>query len=154
MLDKLKYEHISIMAAVMWEILSIIIFALIYIVVFIVLAPYTWLWYTIVFVLGLLFIGVSFIYVPFLYLNTKFALTDEIIVYKKGVLFPSVQILYKSRIAFVTVYNNPLTSLLHVSTLVISAAGATMTILFMNSDKAEEVARKLSDYKAEYCDEN
>lgn len=132
----------------MWEIIAVFINLVLLVVILLILNPYTWLWYTVLWFLGAFTILETFIYVPFLYLNTLFGMNDETIVYKKGVLFKSTQVLYRERIVFVTVYNNPLTPLLHVSTLVISAAGATLTIAFINSKRAKELAELLSKEKA------
>lgn len=147
MIDKMNFERISITAAIMWELTALIISAALVTLVLIIFAPFTWLWYTILFVIGFITIGVTFIYVPFLYLNTEFAINKKAIVYRKGVIFPSTQVLYRERIVFVTVYNNPLTPLLKVSTLRISAAGGTLTILYLNSKRANELASQLAKEK-------
>ncbi|WMJ23949.1 PH domain-containing protein [Paludicola sp. MB14-C6] len=144
----MKFERLSITAAVMWEIITLAVTALILIVILFVLNPHTWLWYTSLWLLGALTIALTFIYVPFLYLNASFGINEDAIVYKKGVFFTSTQILYRERIVFVTVYNNPLTPLLHISTLVVSAAGGSMTIAFLNSKRAKELAVLLSKEKS------
>lgn len=149
----MKFENISIMAAVMWEILALSVAAVLVILVLYIFAPFTWLWYLILFLIGLVLIGTTFLYIPFLYLNTEFAMNKKAIVYRKGVIFPSTQILYRERIVFVTVYNNPLTPILKVSTLIISAAGGTMSILFLNSKRANELASTLSREKLGYGNE-
>ncbi len=146
--DEMKFEHISVMAAVMWEILALAVGVLAFWLILLVFVPHTWIWYLLLWILGALMIGITFIYIPFLYLNTEFAIDDQVVVYKKGVLFTSTQILYLDRIVFVTVYNNPLTPILKVSSLVISAAGGSMTILFLNSKRAKELANIFSCDKA------
>lgn len=153
MLNKMKFEQISIMAAVMWEILAIIAGAILVFATLFIFTPFTWLWHLILFVIGLILIGVTFVYIPLLYVNTEFAINKKAIVYSKGVIFPSTQILYRERVVFVTVYNNPLTPLLKVSTLVISATGGTMRILFLNSKRAQEIANLLSNEKLVYGNE-
>lgn len=144
----MKFERLSFTAAIMWEIIALLVNVVILIILLLVLNPHTWVWYTSLWLLGALAIVETFIYVPFLYLNTSFGINREAIVYKKGVLFTSTQILYRERIVFVTVYNNPLTPLLHISTLVISAAGGSMTIAFLNSKRAKELAVLLSKEKS------
>lgn len=128
------------MAAIMWEILTLLVSSVVLFLILFILAPHTWLWYLLLWLWGALTVLATFLYVPFLYLNTEFSLTETAMVYKKGVIFPSTQILYRERIVFVTVYNNPLSALLHVSTLAVTAAGGTMTILFLNSRRARELA--------------
>ncbi|MEG2813811.1 MAG: PH domain-containing protein, partial [Oscillospiraceae bacterium] len=92
---------------------------------------------------GGILILITFLYIPFLYVNTLFYINDTAIILHKGVIFPSTQILYRDRIAFVTIYKNPLTPLLHVSTLRITAAGGNMTILFLNSVRAKKLSQEL-----------
>lgn len=140
----MKFEHLSVAAAIMWEIVASIICTVLLFLILIILAPHTWLWYLSLWLWGAITIAILFIYVPFLYLNSRYAIDDHVIVYKKGVIFPSTQVLYLDRIAFVTVYNNPLTAFIGVSTLSISAAGGNMTIVFLNSKKAQAIAKLLS----------
>lgn len=140
----MKFERISIMAAVMWEILAIAISAIVLSLILFIFAPHTWLWYLLLWLLGAVTIGVTFVYIPFYYLNTEFCIGNKAIIYTKGVLFHSTQILYRERIVFVTVYNNPLTPILKVSTLVISAAGGSMTIVFLSTKRAQQIADMLS----------
>lgn len=147
MIDKMNFERISITAAIMWEVTAVLISAALVTLVLIVFAPFTWLWYTILFLIGLVTIAATFLYIPFLYINTEFAINKKAIVYRKGVIFPSTQVLYRERIVFVTVYNNPLTPILKVSTLRISAAGGTLTILYLNSKRANELASQLAREK-------
>lgn len=78
------------------------------------------------------------------YLNIEYGISSKAVVYKKGIFFKSTQILYRDRIAFVSMYNNPLTPILKISSLVISAAGGNITILFMNNKRAKEISDLLS----------
>lgn len=143
----MRFERISIMAAIMWEILALVVGIVLLIATLFILAPHTWLWYLVLWLLGAIYIAVAFVYIPYLYLNTEFAVTSAAVIYKKGVIFPSTQILYRDRIVFVTVYDNPLTPFLHVSSLAVSAAGGNMTILFMNTDRARQIAGLLAKEK-------
>lgn len=131
-------------AAIVWEILAACIFAVLIIAALIILKPGTWLWYTVLWLLGALLVLTAFLYIPLAYLSVGYSINARTIVYKKGVFFPSTQVMYRDRIAFVSVYKNPLTPLLHVSSLVISAAGGNIRILFMNSRRADEIAKLLS----------
>ncbi len=140
----MKFERISIKAVILWEILAILIFGLILGLILYVFLPYTWLWYTLLWVLGAAFVLTTFLYIPIAYLNIEYAINSRVIIYRKGVFFPNTQVLYRDRIAFVTIYNNPLTPILKINSLVISAAGGDMRILFMNSKRAKEIAALLS----------
>ena len=141
----MKGEKISVKAVVLWEVLAAAAAPLVTGLAVWNLAPGTWLWYTVLWLLGAVYILVSFLYLPLLYLSKRFFVGEETLVYQSGLLFPKTQIMYRSRIVFVTVYTNPLTPLLHISSLVISAAGGAMRIHFLNASRAEELAALLSE---------
>lgn len=140
----MKFERISIKAVILWEILAVVIFSLLLILILVVFLPHTWLWYTLLWLLGAAFVLTTFLYLPLAYLNVEYAINNRVIIYRKGVIFPNTKVLYRDRIAFVTIYNNPLTPILKINSLVISAAGGNMRILFMNSKRAKEIADLLS----------
>lgn len=136
----MKFERISIKAAVLWEISVIIIAAILLVLVLVIFAPYTWLWYLLLWLLGAAVVFFTFFYIPIAYLNIEYCIFNKTIIYKKGVFFKSTQLLSMNKVSFATIYNNPLTPLLKVSTLVISAPGGNLRILFINSDRAREIA--------------
>lgn len=140
----IEFEKISVKAVVLWEILAAAVAALLIWAVLAIFVPYTWLWYLLLWLLGAAYVLAAFLYLPLLYLNIEFGLNDEAIVYRTGLIFPNTQVLYRDRIAFVTVYNNPLTPLLKISSLVVSAAGGNMHILFLPSKRAAELADELA----------
>ena len=91
-----------------------------------------------------LYFSLLFVSAPFVFEQALFCRGGDACV-SIGLLFPKTQIMYRSRIVFVTVYTNPLTPLLHISSLVISAAGGAMRIHFLNASRAEELAALLSE---------
>ncbi len=140
----MEFERISWKAILLWELLAALALCLLVTLTVLIFVPYTWLWYLLLWVLGALYVLTAFLYFPLLYLNIGYAVCEKAIVYRSGVLFKSTRILYRDRIAFVTVYNTPFTPLLHISTFVASAAGGTLRIFFMNADRAEALSELLS----------
>lgn len=140
----MKFERISWKAVIIWELLAAVGTALVVWLVLFVFVPYTWLWYLLLWVIGAAYVLLSFLYFPLLYLSIEYGVGDEAILYRSGVIFPNTKILYRDRIAFVTVYNNPFTPLLQLSSFVVSAAGGDLRILFMDSKRAVELAALLS----------
>lgn len=136
----MEFERISLKAAVLWEISVLLIAGMLLTAILIIFAPYTWLWYMLLWILGAGVIFFMFFYIPIAYLNIEYGIYEKTIIYKKGVFFKSTQILQVDKVSFATVYNNPLTPILKVSTLVISAPGGTLRILFINSSRAKEIA--------------
>lgn len=143
----MQFERISRKALVLWELMAVIIFAIITAGLLYILVPGTWLWYLLLWITGAAAVLVTFLYLPLSYISIEYAIGKDAIVYRKGVIFPNTQILYRDRIAFVTVYKNPLTPFLHISSLVVSAAGGNIRILFLNSKRAEEISMLLSKEK-------
>ena len=143
------FERISAQALIFWELLAAVLFAVLFAVPLLLLRPGTWLWYLILWVLGAAYVLCAFLYVPLYYLSVEYGVNDRALVYRKGVIFPNTQVLYRDRIAFVTVYKNPLTPLLQISTLMVSAAGGNIRILFLNADRADQLAAQLSREGAE-----
>lgn len=143
----MEYENISKKAVVLWEIALLLLFAGLVMLTLYVLSPHTWLWYTVLWLLGAVYILSAFLYLPLYYLSHRFKITDEVVVYKKGVLFPRTEILYRNSIVFVTVYHNPLTPLLKISSVVIDSAGAKQKLFLINTKRAKEIARLLTEAK-------
>lgn len=136
----MEFERISLKAVVLWEISVLFIAGVFLAIILIVFAPYTWLWYLLLWILGAGVVFFTFFYIPIAYLNIEYGIYEKTIIYKKGVFLKSTQILQVDKVSFVTVYNNPLTPIFKVSTLVISAPGGTLSILFINSLRAKEIA--------------
>ena len=139
----MNFERLSGKAVIIWEIVAALLFGVLLALVLFIFIPGTWLWYTVLWLLGAIYVLTAFLYVPLYYLSVEYAVGEEAVIYRKGVIFPNTQILYRDRIAFVTVYNNPLTPLLKLSSLTISAAGGNIHIWFMNSARAQEIADEL-----------
>lgn len=140
----MQLERISGKAMAIWELLWAFVTVLLFLLGIVLLRPYTWLWYTVLWTLGAIWVLGAFLYIPLYYFGMEYGVDDDVIVYRKGVFFPNTQILYRDRIAFVSVYRNPLTPLFGMATLVVSAAGGRIRILFLNVDRAEELAYLLT----------
>lgn len=140
----MKYEHVSWKAVIIWELLAALAAALLVTLILLIFVPRTWLWYLLLWTSGALYVLAAFLYLPLLYLSISYAVGDKVIIYRSGVIFPSTRVLYRDRIAFVSVYNNPLTPALRLSSLVASAPGGNLRILFMNTARAQELAGLLA----------
>ena len=140
----MKFERLPAKAIIIWELLAALLFAALFSLTLFLLIPGTWLWYTLLWVLGALCVLTTFLYLPLYYTSIEFGANSKVLVYRKGVIFPKTEILYRDRIAFVTVYHNPLTPVLQLSTLTVRAAGGTLRILFMSTKRAEALAAQLA----------
>lgn len=143
----MEYEHISIKALILWEILTVIGAYIGLQVLLWALTYGTWVWYFILYIYGAIVVLFCFLYLPLAYYNIEYAVFKDTIVYKRGVIMPNTQIMYRDRIAFVSVYKNPLTPILKLSSLVVSAAGGKIRILFIDDHRADEIADSLSHKK-------
>ena len=140
----LQYKKISKKSIILLEIICFVVWALLFGVVLWVFTPFTWLWYALVWLLGVLLILVEGLYLPVLYNSYQYCVTDRIVSYRHGVFFNQRQFVYRDRIIYVSVYNTPLTYIMGISTVVISTAGAKLRIGFLNRRIAKELAQELS----------
>lgn len=146
----MEYENISIKALILWEVLAIILASIGWNILLWALTAGTWIWYLVLWIYGAIVVLICFLYLPLAYYNIEYAVFKDTIVYKRGVILPNTQVMYRDRIAFVSVYKNPLTPLLKLSSLVISAAGGKIRILFIDDKRAEEIADLLSQKKHKF----
>lgn len=140
----LNYKKVSRKSIVLWEIIIFLIWAVIFVLALWIFTPFTWLWNTLIWALGVALILIEFLYLPMLYASTQYCITDKIIAYRHGVFFNQRQFMYRDRIVYVSVYNTPLTPLLGISSLVITAAGAKIRINFLNRRLAQQLAEELA----------
>ncbi len=141
---KLQYQNISKKSIILLEITYFIVWVLLFGAVLWVFTPFTWLWYTLVWLLGVMLVLTEGLYLPLLYHSYQYCVTDRIVSYRHGVFFNKRQFIYRDRIIYVSVYNSPLTWVLGISTLVISTAGAKLRIGFLNRKVAQALAQELS----------
>lgn len=143
----MEYEHLSIKALILWEIVTVVTAVPLLKLLLWVLTAGTWVWYFSLWLFGAVLIVICFLYLPLAYYNVEYAIFKDTIVYKRGVIMPNTQVMYRDRIAFVSVYKNPLTPMLKLSSLVVSAAGGKIRILFIDEKRADEIADILSKKK-------
>ena len=141
----MELERISAKAVIIWEAIAAILFGLLFALLLFLLVEGTWLWYALLWLTGAAYVLTAFLYLPLYYISVEYGVNDGAVVYRKGVIFPNTQILYRDRIAFVTVYNNPFTPVLKLSSLVVSAAGGRIHIWFLDTRRAQELAGWLSE---------
>lgn len=143
MAKEIRYEKFSPKSLVIWEVLTFLGGAALLLLALFILLPGTWLWYTVLWLICAAYIFVAFLFFPLLYLNRGFAVSEEAIAYRTGVIFPKTELFYRDRIVFVTLYENPLTPLLHISSLVVSGAGGNLHLHFLDSKRAERLRLEL-----------
>lgn len=142
--NNLRYKKVSRKSIILWEIIFFLLWTAIFVLVLWAFTPFTWLWNSLIWLLGVLLILVEALYFPMLYSSTQYCITDELIAYRRGVFFNQRQFIYRNRIIYVSVYNTPLTPLLGISSLVITTAGAKIRINFLNRRLAQQLAEELA----------
>lgn len=139
----MNFEKITVKVSVLLQIIAFICFSFLIFLALKILVPYTWLWYTIIWVIGGIYVLTAFLYIPLFYNSLSLGFSNDKIVYKRGVIFHKSEILYKDRIVFITVYNNPLTPFFKISSLIITATGGSMRIFCIDTKRANEIAKQL-----------
>lgn len=140
----MKYETLPKKVLVLWELLAVIVLLLLLKLTRVLLSPYTIWWYGVQWVLGALAVLTLFLYLPLMYISFRYIVLTEQIVLKGGVIFHKTHYLRRENISFISVYKNPLTDLLHLSSLMITAPGAKLFIPLMDHRRAMAIAKQLS----------
>lgn len=140
----MKYEKLPQKVLIIWEFMALIVFAGLFFLLRLFLRTDTLVWDIILWLLGAAFILCSFLYLPLLYISCRYAVLSDQVIVKRGVIFNKTHYLKRELVSFVSVYRNPFTRLLDISTLVITAPGASVFILFMSHRRAMSIAKQLS----------
>ncbi len=143
-LKGLNYHKVSKKSVVLWEILFFICWTAVLWLLLWAFSPFTWLWYLLVWMMGVLLILAEFLYLPVLYQSTGYFLNDRLLAYQHGYFFHKQQIIHRDRIIYVSVINTPVTPILGISSLVVATAGAKLRIPYLNRNVAKHLAEQLS----------
>lgn len=134
-------------ALAVWEVLAGVVAAAAAGLVLLFFAPRSWLWYSLLWLIGLLFVLTAFLYLPLRYLNCCYTITEEYVEYQTGVLFFSRRRMLKSSVMYVTVLKDPLSPLLGTRTVILSAMGGRMVIPFLPVRDAVLLMRETAPQK-------
>lgn len=140
----MKYEVLPKKVLIIWELLAVLIFTGLFLILRFLFRPDTLIWYIVLWLLGAAAVLCFFLYLPLLYNSCLYAVLPEQIVVKRGVIFNKTHYLKREHISFVSVYKNPLTRFIDISSLVVTAPGASVFILFMSHRRAMAIAKQLS----------
>lgn len=127
-----------------WETLALLVAGMLTYLTLLILAPYTWVWYTALWIEGALYIAVVFLYIPLHYVNYRFEVNDDYLIVRSGVIYDKEKYLTRDSVCFVTVYNNPFTKILGISSLLVGAAGGRVVIPLLDSKSARQVQSLLT----------
>ncbi len=140
----MKYETLPKKVLFLWECAAIICIAVIMVITLIIFQPHTIVWYLLLWSIGAVAVFFLFLFLPLAFVSTKYVILTEQVILQKGVIFHRVHYLKRETISFISVYKNPFTNLLNLSTLIISAPGARIFIPLMNHKRALLIAKRLS----------
>ena len=126
-------------ALFLFETAALLCAAVLFCVILFVFVPGTWLWYLLLWLDGALYVLTAFLYLPLFYISFSYRVSERELLSHSGVLFPKSRILYRSRIAFVTLTRSPL------STLLVHAAGGTLSYHLLKREEAEKLAAELTE---------
>ncbi len=127
-----------------WELLFLSLFAVLVLLTLYILAPYSFVWYAVLWIEGLLAIYVVFLYIPLYYVNFAFNLSEEYMVLKCGVIWAKERYLQRSKVCFVSLNKNPISSLLRVCSLHIAAPGGDIVLYLIPISDATEIQKQLT----------
>lgn len=128
---------------VWWECAAFLAAILLAALVLLIFVPGTWLWYLLLWVLGAVYVLTSFLYLPLLWMSIIYCIDDTCLMCHGGVLFPKTRVMHRERIAFITRVQGPVSSMLHIATLVVRAAGGAAVVHMVHEKQAEELEQEL-----------
>lgn len=136
-------EKFSFRFAVYAEAVHLVLSALVFALALWGLTPHTVFWYVVLVLLGGVYLFFAVFYIPMYAVNWSLTVTEESIILTSGVFVVRTRHQLRSQISMATVYDNPFSGLLSVSTLVLYAPGSTVVIPLLDRKRAYAIARQL-----------
>lgn len=127
------------------EVLAGLAAALLAFLVLLIFNPRTWVWYTLLWLIGLAFVLAAFLYLPLLYLTCRYTLTSEYLEFRGGIFFHSQHRMPRSSIMYVTVVRSPVSYLCRTRTLIIRSMGGSIVIPMVPLQSAEKLLTVLGE---------
>lgn len=140
----MKRKRISVKSLLMWEIITLVMSALIISIPWIIFEAGSLIRRISVISLAVLAAILCILYFPLHYLSIHYVVNQNIVLYAKGLLIRKTNILDRRKIVFVSVVKNPFTPFLRTCSLIIRAPGATIKIKHLSIRVAARLMRSLS----------
>ena len=150
----MEFKYLPKRVMVIWELITLILCGSLICLGAFLIAKDTFLWYAVLWLLGAFSIFMVFFYVPIYYVNYCYAINKTHVILTHGVLYNRVHHLKIDKISYVSVYKTPLARLLGLRTVIISAPGSQMRLLFIKSADAKELSKRLSPGRKFLFDED
>lgn len=140
----MQYEKLPRRSLVIWEIASVVLYAVLFWLIWNLIPSYTVVWYVVLWLIGALSLLTAVLYLPLLYLNIGYAIKKDQVVLTSGVFVHKNYVMRRDRISFVTRYTTPLDRFLRVSGVVLSAPGSQLMLLFIDSERAKQIVERIN----------
>lgn len=131
----------------LWESVAAVGGVLLLLVFLWVFAPYTVVWYAVLFLLGAVYLFFAVFYIPMYYINGRIGILQDSIVVVTGVFIERTRYQIRSQISSAAVLDNPISFLFSLSTLILYAPGSTVVIPLLDRKKAYEISEMLQKSK-------
>lgn len=139
----MEYQRISVRALILWELYAFLLYGGAFALIFFLLVPFTWLWQIIFWAITATFLFFAIVYFPLLYATSRYALTDESVIWESGVITHRRRMVLRKQIVLVERIRNPVAMLLGVSVVRISATGADISLHYLGNKKARQLLEEL-----------
>lgn len=131
----------------LWESVAAVGGVLLLLVFLWVFAPYTVVWYAVLFLLGAVYLFFAVFYIPMYYINGRIGILQDSIVVVTGVFIERTRYQIRSQISSAAVLDDPISFLFSLSTLILYAPGSTVVIPLLDRKKAYEISEMLQKSK-------
>lgn len=140
----MDFETLPKRVIVLWEVVAVLIGGLFIALTIFIFVAHTIVWYILLWLFGAIIVLVCFLYLPLLFMSTKFKITEEHFILHRGVIFYKSHYMKRDKISYISVYKNPFTGLIDISSLILTSPGAQLIIPFMGHERAVDIAKLLS----------
>ncbi len=125
---------------IFWELVALLAGLLVFGAILWVFAPYTIVWYVLLFSLGSIYLFFASLYIPFYVCNLQVEVNSQVITVTSGAFIVRSRYQRRAQISVAARYHNLLAGLLGLCTLVLYSPGSTLIIPLLDIKKADEIA--------------
>jgi membrane protein YdbS with pleckstrin-like domain len=140
MCEKTEWKRLPFRVAVLWEIMLLLTAGLLFWGVYKIFAVGTLVWYIILAVLGGVYLFFAVLYIPLYFVGFQMGFFEDYLLLRSGVFVQRSKYQKRDQISVVSVMDNPITPLLHLSSLSLKAPGSSLFVPLMDTKTADEIA--------------
>ena len=137
-------HHVSKKSIIILEVAAFLLASVVLVIPMIVLESGSVAWWAVLLSVAGVCALFAFWYIPAWWYSIRYAVTDHVIFYQKGVLFRTTQVMRREQVLFVSLVRDPFTPIFGTCSVMVSGAGASMVISFLRLEEGRKIVESLS----------